>query len=771
MAGVVGTVGYNNLPLAESKLAPPTYYGDYWSLNDFLSRYIKVCGQHLVTDDGEKCRGILQYCDISVADVIENLDAFEAQDFDELIKEFQRLYDGNRKQTEYHTGHIVEFTREWRKYETSSLEMLIEYEREYIALAAPIKKAGHIGKPEYDRYFWEGLGPETRIMLERQMSHQDPGLQRGSPFPVAKIMEAAEQVFDRNQFDRHLREEEMGATPKLRERKTRSYRHKKSGRRRDDSDTDSDSDSDGETPRREKRSRSRQRDKPRRSLFEKVKVPVFEISRGAVHERPRVAVHERPRSPSHERTRTPTTEKPPALPSALKKSGTGYTRDEIDEISSLTEAMQKLHISQPEYRSLYTRLYLLSSAACKFWDEPPASVQKGRSYLNQEPLQPARRDQPPQPMRRDFPPPLMRRDPPPPPVQRGMPPHQMAPPPDRPYEGRRELTCFGCREKGHAIGYCPKIDVYCREGHIQRNNGRLQWADGSNIFREPEEPWTNAIDRRLQAMNVTRTTDEGKQPIRGGGVYFVEVSRKESDADTDDQEDLGWSSGTAPVHHLQSYGVERTPRVNRETRQKVAPHVPARPHRVKEFPARGHLNFMRRKEDVVPKHAHFDESQERLQRPPSKATPIDTSQAKFHGEADSELVPMDVEQSVVGEEIDHRGKALTRNPNGPVRNVTQTRAKGKAQLEVINKLMGTPLTLSLHQIACIAPNVRRDLVGTLKAIRDDVAEEPGKDSPEEPKKVALGQGDRRESTMLTTKELGRLEDDHQALMQKLADPR
>lgn len=81
---------------------------------------------------------------------------------------------------------------------------MIEYEWEYIALAAPIKKAGHIGKLEYDWYFWEGLGPETRIMLEREMSYRDPNLARGSPFAIQKILEAAEQVFDRNRFDRHL---------------------------------------------------------------------------------------------------------------------------------------------------------------------------------------------------------------------------------------------------------------------------------------------------------------------------------------------------------------------------------------------------------------------------------------------------------------------------------------------------------------------------------------------------------------------------------------
>ena len=174
------------------KTAPPKYHGDHQSLNDFLERYIKVCGQHSVTDDGERCKGILQYCSRSVSDVIENLDAYETGDFDELIKEFRRLYDGNWKCSEHHTGHIVEFTQEWQKYEISSLEMLIEYEREYIALAAPIKKAGHIGQPKYDRYFWEGLGPKTKIMLKREMSHQDPSLKHRSLFPLKKILEAAD---------------------------------------------------------------------------------------------------------------------------------------------------------------------------------------------------------------------------------------------------------------------------------------------------------------------------------------------------------------------------------------------------------------------------------------------------------------------------------------------------------------------------------------------------------------------------------------------------
>ena len=69
----------------------------------------------------------------------------------------------------------------------------------------------------------------------------------------------------------------------------------------------------------------------------------------------------------------------------------------------------------------------------------------------------------------------------------------------------------------------------------------------------------------------------------------------------------------------------------------------AQTQRVKKFPTQGHLNFMKWKEDAIPKHMHFDKHQEWFQHPLSKVTPIDTSQAIFHGETDGELVSMDIE--------------------------------------------------------------------------------------------------------------------------------
>ena len=96
----------------------------------------------------------------------------------------------------------------------------------------------------------------------------------------------------------------------------------------------------------------------------------------------------------------------------------------------------------------------------------------------------------------------------------------------------------------------PHLDALINQGHVHQIMGKLRWADGGQISHEPEESWADAIVQGLPKDNGTTATEDKTK-----NMYFVKVNREADDASSDSQEGLGWTSGAAAVHNLQTYGV------------------------------------------------------------------------------------------------------------------------------------------------------------------------------------------------------------------------
>lgn len=377
----------------------------------------------------------------------------------------------------------------------------------------------------------------------------------------------------------------------------------------------------------------------------------------------------------------------PEMPAVSKK------RAEIDEITQLVKGMEGLSIHENKYRTYFTRLYLLSPETCKWYPEP--SVPPARTFLTQGPR---------------FETNNRVRDPPP---------HQAPPRINQGFGERRETTCYGCNERGHRMDQCAKIEALIQQGHVKRVQGRLRWPDDTGIIREPDESWADAIGRRVQHEKSAKD-DGGVQK----SVYYVEVGREDSDADTETQEELGWRSGTSSVRHFKSYGVERSPRVSRDTRKNVQYNSPPRSHHMKDLPARRHFDPLNRERGTITKHSNLHQSQDRL-KDSTTPTAIDVAPGKFEGKVDDEFVPMDVEQPVANKTIDHGREPSTRNLEGNVRNVGQARTvKGKAQQGVIEDLLDSQVTIKMRDLVSLSSSVRQGLATTLRSIRDDAIDEP-----------------------------------------------
>ena len=649
-------VSYIDLPAKGDKKAPPTFKGSHRDWERFIEHYIHICAKIKLTDDREKCLGLLQYCSVRVADYIENLEEYVSKDFDALIKKLAWQYDSERKKGEYHIGHIEEFTRTWREERISDLKTFKKYHRKYLEVAGPLKRAGRIDNKHLNRSFWEGLNQTTRDRLERRMTDDEPSLDLAVPFPMEKVIRAAEHIFNRNRFDKHLWEERK-APRRSTKKKTSTDRRRRRPVDSDDSESDSEDESDTESD----------------SESEEEPVPSRKKSKGA------------------EKTKVP--------PISARKSDAIEKKAEADEIGDLVKKMEGLRLDAPLYRSYYVQLSIRAPKICSYFQEP--RVASVRSYATQD-----TRSQSNEPMRRDPPP------------------HQSVSFSDQRMGERRELTCYGCGAKGHRMDQCARLDALINQGHVRRIMGKLRWSNGSFITREPEEPWVDAISRGLPTNQATTgTEDKGK----AREVLFVEIGREESDADTEAQEEMGWRSGSASVHHLESYGAERSTKVSREARNRGPTNSPPRSQRVKELPVRRNSEGSDRKKFPVSKNPRLDQGQDRFQVA-AEPTPFDVSPAKFEGKLDSEFVPMDVEEVLLKKPIDDGGKLSMRHPEGLARKVIQSRPKGgKTQSDVVKGLMEQELTLRLQDIIAISPTVRKNLVAALRAMRDDLPEDIGRE--------------------------------------------
>ena len=574
-----------------------------------------------------------------MADLLETLPAYTDKDYPALLAAIRWLFDESRQKTQYHNGHLEAITLKWSDKPMRNLETFKKYQLKFTKVAGGLQQQGQLSSQEMDRRFWDGICDEARDRLERRMIDINPRLNTSTPYTVKEIAAAAEHIYDRNRFDKHLREREP--TTRF---TTPSSRRKKGKKKAEETDSESDSESETDQSDEEPTPREKERTKEK------------------------------------------------AAYAAAARKETPKRNTKTDEINDLVTQMENLSISPTTYRTLFVRLKVLAPEICEYYP-PPFTANVG-SYMARDTRSP------PGGMQRE---PL--------PHQR-----QAFMSQDARVGERRTFTCFGCGDKGHRMDDCEKIEAFVQQGHVKRLFGKLRWNDGSNIFREPEESWAQAIVRRIQNENKDRGQEKGTV---GRSVYYIEVGRENSDADTEEQEELGWVSGATSVSNLQAYNVDRAPRVSKDTRKKTARDVPPGPHRVKEFSLRGHRDDKGVGKDPFTKNMNKNRSQDWLQRT-SAPTPVDVTQNEFKGESDGEMVPMDVEEFGIEQRVNNRSKAGARNDERPIRDAAQARAKkGKTQSELIDQIMRTQLTMPLKDIALISPSVRRDLAGTLKAMRDD----------------------------------------------------
>ena len=212
-----------------------------------------------------------------------------------------------------------------------------------------------------------------------------------------------------------------------------------------------------------------------------------------------------------------------------KRSG----KNADDEIDELVEKMIGLDISEPKYLAMWVKLIRLAPEMEKVFQRPESQR-----------VDHARRD-----FRTRQPPPHLNSNM----IDRDGPPRGYG------------MKCFGCGQMGHSASRCEEINRFVQEGLLERNGyGKVQWKGGAPILREGEETLVEAIRRGTKQANLIMVAhaERWTNPKQ----TYLNIERYDSDADTDEQEEMWLSSMGSDVFEAEAYGVQRTEKVSRGIR-------------------------------------------------------------------------------------------------------------------------------------------------------------------------------------------------------------
>ena len=204
MTGATGTVpvlSILDMPLPRTEKAPRKFKGEYVYVKEFLQHYERLLNQCKITDDAEKCTGILQYCSKTVKETIEGLEDYQKPNWNQLKTTLLRLYDSERNDKRHSERELKAFINHTKGADITHLSQFRNYERHFMRIAGWLKGQGKLTDSEMNKRFWSGLPRNLRKQIELRMSIDDPPLDLTTPFSIDKIVTAAERILHRDRFD------------------------------------------------------------------------------------------------------------------------------------------------------------------------------------------------------------------------------------------------------------------------------------------------------------------------------------------------------------------------------------------------------------------------------------------------------------------------------------------------------------------------------------------------------------------------------------------
>jgi hypothetical protein len=459
------------------KGAPRKFKGDYSEVDLFLDEYELLLSKCRITNGKEKCNFLRRYCSKSVWRVIEGLDSYYRDDWDDLKDSIRNLYDADHNKHRYTEKDLRDYTRRSRKQKISDLRTFRKYQRRFLRVAGWLREHGKIESKQLDRYFWKGLSSSLKPQIKREIRVRDRLYSPSTVIKMSQVAGIAEDLFCLDRFDADDSDyedtsdksdgdamESTTGSSDDEDYKTSKYmietkkeRKRKSKRRmkKDDSEDDStSSDSDQEVTTRTKVRFER----PRRGRDDKRETRERERGRSQTPMRGREKWEQR----DQER--------------ALEREGEQAQRQ--DEIEALVKQMGDLSLKNAEFAGRYARVLFLApsmgpaleiiarsreaaATTAIAYRPPAASVVSPRSpggyagtYPNNVPLNGG--------------------------------------------QGTGGVTCFGCNKVGHMSKECPDMRALEQQKAVRLDSmGKWVLTSGDNIPRRRGEAIAEAVRRNM----------------------------------------------------------------------------------------------------------------------------------------------------------------------------------------------------------------------------------------------------------------------------------
>src|SRR5579871_5371091 len=128
------TLSVLDLPTRGTKAAPPTFKGDYTRVQAFVDHYERLLHRCNVTDDGEKCKSVLQYCSNRVRQTIEGMPDYITPDWARLKDNILQFYDAERNDLRFSKRDLQALIRITRGQPIKSLKDFRRYQQEFIRI-------------------------------------------------------------------------------------------------------------------------------------------------------------------------------------------------------------------------------------------------------------------------------------------------------------------------------------------------------------------------------------------------------------------------------------------------------------------------------------------------------------------------------------------------------------------------------------------------------------------------------------------------------------
>ena len=122
-----------NMPSRNSKYAPKKFKGKYSDVLRFIQHYNQLLIQYMITNEEDKCNGVLEYVSRSVKDFIKSLPDFITPNWNRLQANILKFYDAERDDNRFQHNDLVDYIQLTSTKHLTTLGQWKEYYREFNA--------------------------------------------------------------------------------------------------------------------------------------------------------------------------------------------------------------------------------------------------------------------------------------------------------------------------------------------------------------------------------------------------------------------------------------------------------------------------------------------------------------------------------------------------------------------------------------------------------------------------------------------------------------